>query len=95
MLSSASDIATDAKGHVTGITGKTVQLRHNKLSSLTASNYLSSVSTTTGLNQGQIKLTATDLLNNSTVGDIFLTSQSLTFTGGSTGLNVELLWGTF
>ncbi|MBQ9657414.1 MAG: hypothetical protein IJV31_01430 [Clostridia bacterium] len=50
MLSSASDIATDAKGHVTGITGKTVQLRHNKLSSLTASNYLSSVSTTTGLN---------------------------------------------
>lgn len=96
MLSSASDIATDSKGHVTGITGKTVQLRHNRISTI-AGRYVVSTSGT-GINTGSLRVNTTDLLGNTTVGDLNLTSSTLTFAApnsGTTSLNVELLWGSF
>ena len=99
MLESASGIATDAKGHVTGITGKTVQLRHNRISTI-AGRYVVSTSGSgiTAMNTGSLRVNTTDLLGNTVVGDLNLTSSTLTFAApdsGTSSLNVELLWGSF
>lgn len=85
-------LLTDRHGHVTGLKGKTITFKHNKLSSNATMAY-----STPSTNVGRVGFTLTDSLSNNTEGTIDFTSSTLTVVGDATNnqINVNLKWGTF
>ena len=108
MLSSATDVTTDAKGHVTGVKGTLVNFKHNYLTALTPGVLVSSAGSNTTVNEnyisyGLLNLSAEDAIGYTTTSQTRLGSHTLQFTKttetiGSNQvdvLNVDLLWGSF
>lgn len=98
VLTDPTDVKRDAKGHLTGVVGKKINLQHNRLSTITSTyGTTTSGSGSSALRIGRLDMQVDDILGNPTYGRFELSSQTLTFSGGtnSTALNVELLWGSF
>ena len=102
VLNSSSSIATDNYGHVTGITGKAITFRHNRLragsvaySSTAAANLASGI-----LSQGDATVTLYDTYANAGAS---VTLQSSTLQIGAndstpanaTALAIDITWGAF
>lgn len=85
-------LLTDSYGHVTGLKGKTITFKHNKLNSNATIAY-----STPSTNVGRVGFTLTDSLSNNTAGTIDFASSTLTVVGDATNnqINVNLKWGTF
>lgn len=85
-------LTTDSYGHVTGLKGKTITLKHNKLNSSATIAY-----STPSTNVGRVGFTLKDSLNNTTEGLIDFSSSTLQVAGDSTNnkVNIDLKWGTF
>lgn len=85
-------LLTDSYGHVTGLKGKTITFKHNKLNSNATIAY-----STPSTNVGRVGFTLTDSLSNNTAGTIDFASSTLTVVGDTTNnqINVNLKWGTF
>ena len=85
-------LLTDSYGHVTGLRGKTITFKHNKLNSNATIAY-----STPSTNVGRVGFTLTDSLSNNTAGTIDFASSTLTVVGDATNnqINVNLKWGTF
>ena len=85
-------LLTDSYGHVTGLKGKTITFKHNKLNSNATMAY-----STPSTNVGRVGFTLTDSLSNNTAGTIDFTSSTLTVVGDNTNnqISVNLKWGTF
>lgn len=85
-------LLTDSYGHVTGLKGKTITFKHNKLNNSATMAY-----STPSTNVGRVGFTLTDSLSNNTAGTINFASSTLTVAGDATNnqINVNLKWGTF
>lgn len=85
-------LLTDSYGHVTGLKGKTITFKHNKLNSNATIAY-----STPSTNVGRVGFTLTDSLSNNAAGTIDFASSTLTVVGDATNnqINVNLKWGTF
>lgn len=88
-----SGITRDVYGHVTAITGKQLAIKHNYMTSFSATHSATS-------NLGQINIGGADrlsLCNNATKAQVKIGSNSLTVTASDNNdrLNINLTWGSF
>ncbi len=96
--SKASGITTSGQGHVTGVTGSLITLKHNYLDSVDISH---SHTHTNGSSTyvGTINVGGTNSIGslNTTAGNIVFESDTLKITAANdhSKLNVDLVWGSF
>ena len=94
-FSAIKTIEKDAFGHITKIIGQNISIQHNYLKTI------KTVHSSTTSTQGMIRIGAEDYLGlcDSTItqGTISLSSDTLKIsaTAGNTGLNLNLVWGSF
>ena len=92
----ADGIATDGYGHISGITGSVITLKHNYVTAFTANH---SASHTNNLYTGTINIGGTNSITglSSTAASAVITSETLAITANAanTQLNVDLVWGSF
>ena len=101
VLGSANGIATDSYGHVTGVTGKTITFKHNKLSNMiTGYNDATLASGSTLLSKAYANITTTD--SYATVSTpVSLESKTLVIASNNAqatadqALSIDIKWDSF
>lgn len=92
----ADAIQTDGYGHISSIKGNAITLKHNYLTTFTASH---TASYANNLYTGTIQIGGTNSITglNSTAASAVIKSETLAITanGANTQLNVDLVWGSF
>lgn len=92
----ADGITTDGYGHISSINGSIITLKHNYLTTFTASH---TASHTNDLYTGTINIGGTNSITGltSTPASAVIKSETLAITanGANTELNVDLVWGSF
>lgn len=98
--SKTGGITTDGYGHITGVTGRVITLKHNYVSTLTATHTASNA-TSNGIKTytGSIGIGANNSITglNTTSASAVIKSTTLAIDANqaNTELSVDLVWGTF
>ena len=83
-------LTTDSYGHVTGLQGKKINFKHNRITSYTTEYGLNA-------NNGLVSITSTDTIGATAIASFKIKSDTLSIVGDQTNhqLKVDLTWGTF